>query len=199
MVVRRKERPDESAFKAQPDNLDSDPVTLSAARKHPDGAKWLAATLVEIDVHLENNTWTPSALLPGKKAIPCCWVLSKKYNPDGTVERLKGRLVAKGCNQRPDFDYLETFAPTVRMASIRTILAIAAIEALDLRSVDISHAYINGKLQEEIYMQQPEGYHFGNPGDVLRLNKSLYGLKQAGRVWSQKLQFSIGYIEHCHC
>lgn len=86
---------------------------------------------------------------------------------------------------------METFAPTVRMASIRTVLALAALEDLDLRSVDISHAFINGELEEEIYMEQPEGFHFGKPGDVLRLNKSLYGLKQAGRVWSKTLHDSL--------
>ena len=73
------------------------------------------------------------------------------------------------------------------MASIRTVFALAALEDLDLRSVDISHAYINGTLEEEIYMQQPDGFHFGKPGDVLRLVKSLYGLKQAGRVWFLEL------------
>jgi hypothetical protein len=103
------------------------------------------------------------------------------------VERLKARLVAKGFTQRPGFDYIETFAPTMRMACIRTVLALAAIEDLDLRSVDISHAYINGTLEEEIYMQQPDGFPFGEPGDVLRLVKSLYGLKQAGRVWFLEL------------
>lgn len=73
------------------------------------------------------------------------------------------------------------------MATIRTVLALSAVEDLHLRSIDISHAFINGELDEEIYMEQPEGYHFGNPGDVLRLRKSLYGLKQAGRVWSETL------------
>ena len=67
------------------------------------------------------------------------------------------------------------------------MLAISALEELDLRSVDISHAFINGELEEEIYMEQPDGFHFGNPGDVLKLVKSLYGLKQAGRVWNKTL------------
>ena len=73
------------------------------------------------------------------------------------------------------------------MATLRTVLAISALEDLDLRSLDISHAFINGVLEEEIYMEQPEGFHFGNPEDVLRLKKSLYGLKQAGRVWNKTL------------
>ena len=114
-------------------------------------------------------------------------MFAKKYNADGSIERYKARLVAKGYSQRPGFDYLEIFAPTARMASIRTVPALAAIDDLHLRSVDISHAFINGELEEEIYMQQPEGYHFGKPGYVLRLRKSLYGLKQAGRVWSNTL------------
>ena len=96
-------------------------------------------------------------------------------------------MVAKDYSQRPGFDYLETFPPTVRMATIRTTLGLAAIEDMYLRSVDISHAFINGELDEEIYMCQPEGYHFGAPDDVLLLKKLLYGLKQADRVWNQTL------------
>ncbi|KAJ3474787.1 hypothetical protein NLI96_g12256 [Meripilus lineatus] len=81
----------------------------------------------------------------------------------------------------------ETFAPTVRMATIRVILALAALEDLELYSIDISQAFLNGELDVDIYMQQPEGFERGNPGDVVRLVKGLYGLKQAGRLWNQKL------------
>ena len=114
----------------------------------------------------------------------------EKFQADGTLERLKG----KGCSQRPGFDYLpdKTYSPTPRPGTLRSTLARAAFEDRALRSVDISHAFINGELEEEIYMQQPEGYHFGAPGDVLHLRKSLYGLKQAGRVWNQTLHDTLG-------
>ena len=158
----------ELAHKVQSGAQGSDPRTLAEALKRPDASQWHTAAQEEINAHLENHTWTPSPLPPGKKAIPCRWVLVKKHNPDGSVERYKGRLVGKGYSQRPGFDYVETFAPTVRMASIRTVLALSALEDLDLRSVDISHAFINGDLEEEIYMQQPEGFHFGGKDDVLR-------------------------------
>lgn len=164
-----------------------DPQTLKQALSRSDSDKWKAAADLKIEAHLSNGTWEPCKLPPGCKAIGCRWVFNQKFNADGSVERYKGRLVAKGYSQHPGFDYVETFAPTVRMASIRTVLALSVIEDLHLCSVDISHTFINGTLEAEIYMQQPEGYHFGNPGDVLRLKKSLYGLKQAERVWNKTL------------
>ena len=97
------------------------------------------------------------------------------------------RLVARGFSQVPGMDFLDTYAPVVRMDSIRALLAIAAQRDMEIDQVDVVGAYLNGTLEEEIYMCQPEGYHFGAPGDVLLLKKSLYGLKQAGRVWNQTL------------
>lgn len=158
-----------------------DPVSLKQALKRDDATQWQSAADAEIQAHFTNGTWKPCKLPPGRTAIGCKWVLLQKFLADGSIDRYKARLVAKGYSQRSGFDYTETFAPTVRMATIRTILALSAVEDLHLRSIDISHAFINGDLEEEIYMEQPEGYHFEEPGDVLRLCKSLYGLKQAGR------------------
>ena len=115
------------------------------------------------------------------KAIGCRWVLNIKHLADGSIDRYKSRLVAQGFSQRPGFDYVETFAPTVRMATIRVILALAALEDLELYSIDISQAFLNGDLDVDIYMQQPEGFEEGGPEYVCRLRKSLYGLKQAPR------------------
>ena len=85
----------------------------------------------------------------------------------------------------------------MRMATLRVVLALAGLEDLDLRSLDISNAFVNGELEEEVYMEQPDGFHFGNKGDVLRLLKALYGLKQAPRVWNRTLHAmlkKLGFI-----
>ena len=165
----------------------SEPSTYAQAMARPDSHQWKDAMDVEMNAHLENGTWTITLLPPGQKAIGSKWVYKIKHHADGTVERYKGRIVAKGYNQRPGFDFLETFASTMRLPTIRIVLALAAIEDLDLRSVDISHAFINGDIDAEIYMKQPEGYEQGGPNHVCKLNKSLYGLKQSARLWSEKL------------
>ena len=90
-----------------------DPRNLKEALRRPDGDKWQAAADEEIQAHIANGTWEPCKLPPGRTAIGCKWVLLQKFNPDGSIERYKGRLVAKGFSQRPGFDYTETFAPTV--------------------------------------------------------------------------------------
>ena len=132
--------------------------------------------------------WDLAECPADRKPIGCGWVFRIKYKADGTVERYKARLVAKGFAQKPHLDYTETFAPVVKFASLRTIIAVAAMEDLELDSMDISSAFLNGDLDEEIYMSQPEG--FAVPGKehlVCRLKKSLYGLKQSPRQWYQKL------------
>ncbi|TFY78105.1 hypothetical protein EWM64_g5909 [Hericium alpestre] len=155
--------------------------------QRPDAQDWLLACQEEMEAHKRNGTWSVGPLPPGRTAIGSRWVFKIKRNPDGSIERYKARLVAKGFSQRPGMDFNETFAPTCKFASIRTVLALAAVENLFLRSFDISHAFINGDLDAEVYMKQPEGFVEGDPGDVSALMKSIYGLKQAALLWKKKL------------
>lgn len=116
----------------------SDPKSFAEALRRPDAAQWREAAQKEFDDLIANGTWEYCQLPQGAKAIGCRWVFVVKHHADGSIDRYKARLVAKGFNQRPDFDYVETFAPTVRMATIRTILALAALEDMELHSIDIS-------------------------------------------------------------
>ena len=169
----------------------ADPRSFKIAMKTPEATKWQDACNEEIIALNSNRTWDIVELPPDKVAIGSGWVFRVKRHADGSIERYKARLVAKGYSQRPGFDYTEVFAPTFRQSSLRLILAISAIEDLELRSVDISSAFLNGDLEEEIYMKQAEGFHEGGPNHVCRLKKSLYGLKQAARQWNKKLHTTL--------
>ena len=102
-----------------------------------------------------------------------------KRHADGSLDRYKGRVVAQGFSQRPGFDYSETFAPTAKWASLRTILALSAIWDWELESIDISSAFPHGDPNAEVHMKQPDGFITGGPEQVCKLMKSLYSLKQA--------------------
>jgi hypothetical protein len=169
----------------------ADPNNYSQAMKCPDAKQWKEAMEEEYLMHLRNGTWEIVKLPPGKRAIGSGWVYRVKRMGDGSIEWYKGRIVAKGFSQLFGLDFTEVFAPTARQSSIRLILAISAIEDLHLRTVDISHAFINGELEEEIYMKQPEGFQEHGPDYVCKLNRSLYGLKQASRVWNKKLHGTL--------
>lgn len=127
------------------------------------------------------------------------WVFKVKYKSDGEVERFKARLVAKGYSQKCGIDYYETFSPVVRFTSIRALLAHAVKNDMLIHQMDVVTAFLNGTLDEEIYMSQPEGYI--KPGDehlVCRLKKSIYGLKQSPRCWNQAFSEyleSIGFTQ----
>ncbi len=161
--------------------------------KRQDGPKWMTACLEEMGNHMSNRTWDLVQLPPGAKAIDSKWVLTIKHNADGSIERYKARMVAKGFSQRPGFEYSldATFSPTYRPATLRLITALAAIDGLKLHSIDISHAFILGDLQEDVYMRQPEGFQEGGPNVVCKLNKSLYGLKQSAHNWNKKLHGGV--------
>lgn len=108
---------------------------------------------------------------------------AKKYDENGNVSHYKTRLVAQGYSQIPGVDFYETFAPVVRLESVRTALGIAAIKNLEISQMDVKGAYLNGELEEEIFMRQPQGYD-DRSDRVCQLHKTLYGLKQSGHEWN---------------
>jgi hypothetical protein len=124
-----------------------------------------------------------------RKLIGCRWVFKVKNHPDGLPSRFKARLVAQGFFQIYGVDFTETYAPTLRLDSLRLLLALCAVHDLELHLLDIVGAYLEGELDEEIFMRVPEGIHA--PGKVCRLLKGLYGLKQAGPNWHKKIRDSL--------
>ncbi|PNX60361.1 copia-type polyprotein, partial [Trifolium pratense] len=119
-----------------------------------------------------------------------------KYNERGKIEKHKVGLVAKGYTQKHGIDYNEVFAPVARWDTIRTILALAAKESWNVFQLDVKSAFLHGELAEDIYVEQPLGYHKGSKNEVYKLKKALYGLKQAPRAWYSKIE---GYALEMTC
>ena len=146
--------------------------------------KWKEALDSEYTSLIKNRAWNLLKLPEGRKPVGCRWVFKVKHNADGSLERYKARLVAKGYSQEEGIDYEETYSPVARYTSIRSVLAIASQLDLELHQIDAQTAFLNVELEEEIYMSLPEGYkEKGRANYVCKLNKSLYGLKQASRYW----------------
>lgn len=159
-----------------------DPTTYKQALESGQKDKWLAAIQDEKQALEQNNTWSVVERDNNMHALSSKWVFSRKFLPSGEIDRFKARLVIRGFTQRPGLDYSETFAPVVHLESIRILFALITHYKLETIQFDIQTAFLNGQLDEEIYVQAPEGIDIP-PNYVLKLNKSLYGLKQAPRVW----------------
>ena len=165
----------------------SEPESYEEAVTGADREHWNKAMKNEIDSLAKNQTWQLTDLPDNMDAIPCKWVFRLKTNPDGSIEKYKARLVVKGFNQRKGEDYNQTFSPVARLATIRSVLSIAASERMYLKQFDVSTAFLYGELDETVYMQQPRGYTDGS-SRVCKLLKSLYGLKQSPRCWNKRIE-----------
>ncbi|KAJ4746686.1 Retroelement pol polyprotein-like [Rhynchospora pubera] len=152
---------------------------------------WQEAMKAEIKALEANGTWTVEELPQGKTPIGCKWVYRIKYHSDGTIERYKARLVALGNRQVEGIDYTETFSPVAKMGTIRTVLAVAIAKGWELHQMDVHNAFLHGELHEEVYMRLPPGFTSSLSGKVCRLKKSLYGLRQAPRMWFSKLTTAL--------
>ncbi|CAI7882182.1 unnamed protein product, partial [Closterium sp. NIES-53] len=170
-----------------PVEMPGEPATLKEALESSDAEEWKKAMESELKSIEENGTWELVELPEGRKAITSKWLFKIKSDADGKIERYKSRLVAKGYQQKERVDYKELFAPVVKPTTLRTLLAGAAIKGWVVKQMDVTTAFLNGVLEEEIFMAQPEGFDDGS-ARVLRLKKALYGLKQAPRQWYLKLR-----------
>lgn len=166
--------------------VSGDPQNVKDAMSSNFATEWKTAMQEEMNSLLENNTWVLTTLPSGENAIKSRWVFKTKYDGSGNPMRWKARLVAKGFTQREGIDYTETFAPVVRYESIRFLISLAVKHDMLVHQMDAVSAYLNGTLKETVYMQQPEGFGDGT-GNVCKLVKSIYGLKQSGRVWNETL------------
>ncbi|CAM8988449.1 unnamed protein product [Rhodiola kirilowii] len=168
-------------------HIDDDPRTYDEAMKSQDVSFWKEAINDEMDSIIGNNTWILSDFPPGCKPLGCKWIFKKKMKVDGSVDKFKARLVIQGFREKEGIDFFDTYAPVARISNIRLLIALAAIKNLVVNQIDVKTAFLNGDLDEEIYMKQPEGFIMpGNENKVCKLIKSLYGMKQAPKQWHQK-------------
>ena len=167
------------------------PTTLAKALKD---SRWSGAMGEEIENCAITNTWSFVPRTKDMHVLGNKWIHKVKLNADGTAKGYRSRLVAQGNNQEEGVDYLETYSPVVRTATVRIVLHLATIMQWDVKQIDVKNAFLHGDLTETVYMKQPLGFvDKTKPDHVCLLHKSLYGLKQSPRAWFNK--FSDFLIE----
>ncbi|MGQ3285961.1 reverse transcriptase domain-containing protein, partial [Bosea sp. (in: a-proteobacteria)] len=166
------------------------PHTILEARASALAEQWAVATDAEMESLHGHRTWELVEPPQGCRPLDNRWVFSVKEDSQGHIARLKARLVVKGFMQREGVDFTELHAPVSKHATVRALLATAAAWDMDLEHLDVKTAFLNGYLDEEIYMKQPAGYEDGS-ARVCRLKRALYGLRQAPRAWHARLKAEL--------
>ena len=161
------------------------PQTFNEAVSCQDSISWKIAMDTEMEMLKLNNTFTLTELPPNKSIVGGRWVYTLKGDPENPM--YKARYVAKGYSQVEGIDYHETFSPTARMETVRSLVQLSCQNDLLLHQMDVKSAYLHAPIEEEIYIRIPPGYESENPKQVWKLSKSLYGLKQSGRNWNMTL------------
>jgi hypothetical protein len=158
------------------------PQNFKQAKASHESGEWDKAIEQELTAMIDNQVYELVDLPKSRKTVKSRWVFTKKSN--GTF---KARLVARGFSQMHGVDFTETYAPTAKHDSLRLLLALAAGKKWKISQLDVSTAFLNGELEEEIYLDLPEGFQTNDPKKVWRLKKTLYGLKQSPRIWNQTI------------
>jgi hypothetical protein len=164
----------------------NEPQTYKEALNHPNREQWLMAIQSELQSLDNRDVFTPVELPKNAKAIPCRWVFKAKLDSNNQIARHKARLVVKGYHQRAGEDFDATYSPTVGYQSIKLLLQFAATKDWEVKQLDFDTAFLNATLNEDIYVKIPEGFDRSTlpPGcNALKVNKTLYGLRQAARNW----------------
>jgi hypothetical protein len=171
------------------------PVSHRDALRAPE---WRAAMAEEFSALTHTRTWTLVPRPPGTNIVGSKWIFKTKHRPDGSIEKHKARLVARGFTQQQGLDYGDTFSPVVKPATIRVVLSLAVSRGWTLRQIDVSNAFLHGFLAEDVYMQQPPGFEDPRyPSHVSKLQRAIYGLKQSPRAWYARLSarlFQLGFV-----
>lgn len=169
-----------------------EPRTWKQVLRSPDKHRWLKAADEELSSLIGMETWKLVPRPARRKVIKSKWVFKIKRDANNCAIKLKARLVAMGYSQEKGIDYNEVFAPTTRLETLRLVLTLMASRKWKGRQVDFKAAFLNGRLDEVIYMEQPQGYEDAqHPDHVCELMRSLYGLKQSPRMWNKELHDAL--------
>jgi hypothetical protein len=176
--------------------IDLEPSTYEEAAKQQ---VWKDAMMEEYQSIMKNDVWEVVPRPEGKSMVTSKWIYKIKHAADGNIEKYKARFVARGFSQKEGEDYDETFSLVARYTSIRSTISIASVMGWKLHQMDVKTAFLNGVIEEEVYIEKPQGFVIhGKESHVCKLKKALYELKQAPRAWYARINnylMSLGFTK----